>query len=173
MTMLSGLTLFALLGTASASNADVAAQIKVRYWAFVQAEARRDVAAIIAFYDDDATVLPPSDAPISGRRNITDYWTKRVDRDSGAKTSYESFTPVNLDVIGDYAIDVETMTGSRLDKATQQMRPFAGKNLVIWHRHSDGVWYILRDMWSGMPTAVAAASPTAPTSGALPSSTPQ
>src|SRR5689334_9897803 len=41
---------------------------------FTAAVASRDVEALVAFYADDATVMPPGRPPLRGRESIRQYW---------------------------------------------------------------------------------------------------
>jgi uncharacterized protein (TIGR02246 family) len=109
---------------------------------FVDAVARDDMAAAAAVYTDDATVLPPDAAPVSGRANIQAFWT-------GAKAALGvkavTLTTKSLEIRGDCAHEVGE-AGLSLPSGTAVM-----KYLVVWHHQREGGWRWHLDIWNANP----------------------
>ena len=110
---------------------------------FVDAVARDDMAAAAAVYTDDATVLPPDGAPVSGRANIQAFWT-------GAKAALGvkavTLTTKSLEIRGDCAHEIGE-AGLSVPTGTAIV-----KYVVVWHRQRDGGWRWHIDIWNANPS---------------------
>jgi ketosteroid isomerase-like protein len=116
---------------------------------FVDAFARRDVAALGALYATDAQAYPPGLAPVAGRAAIQDMWKgflampvgrlelRTIEVDGNGQSAWED---------GRYTI--LGTNGSTMDD---------GKYVVIWKRAADG-WKLYRDIWSSNTPQQAAPS---------------
>ena len=126
------------------SDADVRKAIAEVNRRFVDAVARDDMAAAAAVYTDDATVLPPDAAPVSGRANIQAFWT-------GAKAALGlkgvTLTTRSLEIRGDCAHEIGE-AALALPSATAVV-----KYVVVWHRQPDGAWRWHVDIWNANPAA--------------------
>jgi uncharacterized protein (TIGR02246 family) len=128
-----------LHGSASTGDQDLQplrAAIAQNYRDWIDATKRKDVDTVLALYADDAIVLPPGAAPVTGRNAIREFY-KQYYADPSQLLD-EQFTNTSLVVRGDLAIDTAEYSGE-IDR---------GKNLVVWKRHKDGSWRLFRDMWS-------------------------
>lgn len=126
------------------SDADVRRAIAEVNRKFVDAVARDDMAAAASVYTDDATVLPPDAAPVSGRANIQAFWT-------GAKAALGltgvTLTTRSLEIRGDCAHEIGE-AALKLPSATAVV-----KYVVVWHRQTDGAWRWHVDIWNAGPAA--------------------
>jgi uncharacterized protein (TIGR02246 family) len=106
---------------------------------FAAAAAQADGAALAALYTPDAQVMPAGSGPITGREAIQKFWQGALDSGIGSiglKTLEVFGQGPTATEVGQY--ELRDKTGKILDQ---------GKYIVIW-RHSNGVWNLLRDMFS-------------------------
>jgi ketosteroid isomerase-like protein len=121
-----------------------------------KAAATHDLAGVLSFYADDATVLPPNEAMITTKQAIHDEWAallmsgvdlswkaEKVESASSGDFVYET---------GTYALQVKDANGNPItDK---------GKVLQVWKKQADGSWKAVADMWSSdLPAAAAEPAP--------------
>lgn len=98
--------------------------------------------AVAALYTEDAVLMPPNLARISGRASIRQFWAQFL----ALKVTGEiSTTSVQVASSGDLAVEagtyhltVPTPGGPQTD---------TGKYLVSWTRGSDG-WHVVWDIWN-------------------------
>jgi uncharacterized protein (TIGR02246 family) len=137
--------LHAKVSDESRESQKIRASIDQNYRSWVQATKRKDVAAVLAIYADDAIVLPPGRDPVTGRDAIREFYKEYY---SGSwKLLDEQFTNTSLVLRDDLAIETAEYSG-QIDQAEKGRIRFKGKNLVIWKRQQDGSWKLFRDMWS-------------------------
>jgi len=110
---------------------------------FVDAVARDDMAAAAAVYTDDATVLPPEAAPVSGRANIQAFWTAAK---AALGVKAVTLTTKGLEIRGDCAHEIGE-AGLSLPTGTAIV-----KYVVVWHRQRDGGWRWHIDIWNANPS---------------------
>ncbi len=110
-----------------------------------------DAAGMAALYTDDAQVMPPGAATVSGRENIEALWQNAVSAE-GIGVALEVGEVV---VQGNHATEVGSFTMTDADGNTFDQ----GNYLVLW-RQEQGDWRMARDIWnsSGTPATEAAAS---------------
>jgi ketosteroid isomerase-like protein len=99
----------------------------------------------VAFYSDDAVILPPNDKKATGKEDVR--------KDIGELMSLPglalSWQPSKVEVArsGDLAYTQGSyrmaFTGPHGKPATDQ-----GKTLEIWKKQADGTWKCAADMWS-------------------------
>lgn len=104
----------------------------------VAAVAAQDAGAVVAFYDDDAIVLPPGIEPISGREAIQDWFTTTFGMGIAwielLTDALRSVSETMLVEQGRYRI------GASEDDVVD-----AGSYTVYWRTSDDG-WKICRDI---------------------------
>jgi uncharacterized protein (TIGR02246 family) len=110
----------------------------------------RDVERILAFWSDDAVVMPPGGPSISGKAAIREYVVK-----SFATPGFGiSWKAVDVDVSrgGDLAWARES---NRVTFTGPEGKPVVidGKAVTIWRTGSDGVWRCVADIWNDDPPA--------------------
>lgn len=122
-------------------------QIDRRSRAFETAFNTGDMAAHAALYTEDAMVLPPDSAAITGRAGIQQFWQSV--RDSGVQRIVLSTQ--QLDVSGDMLAEVGTaaLTVRGNDGQTSTI-PL--KYVVVWKRQGDELWQLALDIWNSQPT---------------------
>jgi ketosteroid isomerase-like protein len=105
----------------------------------------------VAFYSDDAVLLPPDDKKASGKENVR----KVIGGLLALPGLSLSWAPAKVEVArsGDLAYTQGsyqlTTTDSHGKPTTEQ-----GKTLEIWKKQADGNWKCVADMWSSdLPAA--------------------
>ena len=99
----------------------------------------------VAFYSDDAVLLPPNDRKASGKEN-----NRKVIADLLALPGLAlSWEPAKVEVAqsGDLAY---TQGSYQLTTTDAKGKPSTdrGKTLEVWKKQADGTWKCVADMWS-------------------------
>jgi len=123
-------------------------------WA--KAAAAKDVAQTIAYYSDDAIVLPPNATSAATKEAIRNVW-----KDMFASPSLViSWQPTRVQVgksgemawvRGRYELTKNDASGKPIDDR--------GKYLEVWEKQTDGNWKCAADMWNSDLAASASAPP--------------
>ena len=126
--------------------ATVHQEIEQRVRAFEDAFNRGDLAALADLYTEDATVLPPDSAPVSGRQAIQRFW--QGIQDSGFRQAALRVRQVQAD--GDLAVEVGTaeLIGGGGDA---QSSTVPVQYVVAWRRGAGGPWQLAVDIWNSRP----------------------
>ncbi|HET9994808.1 MAG TPA: SgcJ/EcaC family oxidoreductase [Candidatus Acidoferrum sp.] len=111
----------------------------------IAADNTGDAAAVVRFYGDDALLLPPNDAAVTGRDAIRARYEEGFRHFRFAISSFSEETRV----FGDWAFDRGTTAGKTLPKGNEASRQIHDKYLMILHREPTGAWKIARLMWNG------------------------
>jgi uncharacterized protein (TIGR02246 family) len=123
---------------------------------FVKAAATRDADKVIAFYADDAVMLPPGEALLKGKAAIRASWSQLL-----ALPDLElSWTPTKVEVAksGDLAYDYGTYAMSHKDSAGKVVDD-RGKYATVWKKGVQGGWKVVLDTTSSdLPGPAAAAA---------------
>jgi ketosteroid isomerase-like protein len=150
------LVVCALVGLTSALAADVnenAIRDADAQWSKVAAA--KDLDKTVAFYADDAVVLPPNQAAVMTKDGIRNLWKGFLDSltDIRWKT-----TRVEMAKSGDmgYLIGTYEMT---LKDGTKDR----GKYCEVWKKQADGKWKVSADMFSSDLSAPGAPASTGAT----------
>jgi ketosteroid isomerase-like protein len=124
--------------------ADVRSALRTLDEAFMRHANNKDVAALVsAFYTDDAKLLPPNAALITGAGPIRDFWQGLIDA-GGADVTLET---TDIDSSGDLAYGIGQYSFT-LPSASGERTRDRGKYLVVFRRQSDGSWKAIADMFS-------------------------
>ena len=114
----------------------------------------KDVDKTVAYYADDATVLPPNGPMITSKTGIRDLWKGFLD--SLADINWNT-TRVEASKSGDMAFTVGTYQMTMKDGTKDK-----GTYCEVWKKQADGKWKVETDMFSSdLPAPGAFASPTA------------
>jgi uncharacterized protein (TIGR02246 family) len=122
---------------------------------WLKAAAAKDVERTIAFYSDDAVVLPPNETSATTKETIRSSWKARL----GSPGLVISWQPTKVQVgkagemawvSGTYEVTMNDASG----KPTNDR----GKYLEIWEKQTDGNWKCAAEMWNS-DLAVAAPAP--------------
>jgi ketosteroid isomerase-like protein len=99
----------------------------------------------VAFYSDDAVLLPPNDKKASGKEDVRRYIGQLLML-PGLSLSWE---PSKIEVArsGDLAY---TQGSYRMAFPDPHGKPATdqGKTLEVWKKQADGTWKCVADMWS-------------------------
>jgi ketosteroid isomerase-like protein len=117
---------------------------------FAKALTAKDAVAAALAYGENASILPPNEAIVSGRANIQAYWQGAIDAgiiDATVKT-------IDAKSIGNLGYEVGTFT-MRFHGANNDTIVEVGKYTEILERSEQGKWISTYGMWSSnepMPT---------------------
>jgi ketosteroid isomerase-like protein len=116
-------------------------------WASIASEGR-DVEGMLAFWTDDAVVLPPGLPAVVGKAALREYVRASL-QIPGFRITWTS-TDVQFSPDGNlgYMFSRNAVTTSGPDgKPTNT----AGRAVTIWRRDYDGVWRCAVDIWNAEP----------------------
>ena len=123
-------------------------------WA--KAAAAKDVEQTIAYYSDDAIVLPPNATRAATKEAVRNVW-KEMFASPGLVITWKP-TKVQLAKSGDmgwvsgtYELTMNDASGKPIDDR--------GKYLEVWEKQTDGNWKCAADMWNSDLAASASAPP--------------
>jgi uncharacterized protein (TIGR02246 family) len=143
MTMLDRASI-AVLGAAWLLMAGAAAADSVREAveagnrAFAAAFAAGDAAGVAALYTEEAVLVPPGAALVTGRPAIAAFWQGAMD----GGTKAVALETVEVESAGDLAYELGTARLAAGDGAVSEAR-----YVVVWKRAGDR-WRLHRDIWN-------------------------
>jgi ketosteroid isomerase-like protein len=121
--------------------------------AWSNAAAAKDVDKTVAFYSDDAVVMPPNAERLTTKEGIRKIWKDML---TDAKVSWKS-TKVEVAKSGDIAFSSGTYEVTMNDVVTGKPVNDHGKYLAVWEKQTDGTWKCGADIWnSDIPLTKAA-----------------
>lgn len=136
----------------AAATADEAA-IRAQTTSWEKAYNGGDAKGVAAQYADDALLLPPGTAGVSGKPAILEFFTKDIAASKAAGAVFVVNPKTDVGVSGNLGWESGTykvtMKGATVE---------TGKFLSV-SRKKDGKWHYLRDTWNA-DAPVAAAAPT-------------
>lgn len=105
----------------------------------------KDVEKVVAFWADDATIVPSGAPIISGKAAIRDY-VKESFETPGFKISWKTLdAAVSADGTMGYTTGESTFTFPGPDGKLQTQ---TGRGVAIWRRTGDGQWKCVYDTWN-------------------------
>jgi len=110
---------------------------------FATALNNKDALAAANCYTEDATVLPPNEAPVAGRANIQKYWEGAIAAGAFAVAVATISTGSNGDLgyeIGRFQMSIKDSNG----KVTTER----GKYIELLKRGEDGKWKSTHGIWN-------------------------
>jgi ketosteroid isomerase-like protein len=152
---------FLLAGCSTPPSADVRADeeaVRKLDAEWVKAAQSKQVDAWVAFYSDDAAVLPPNEAMATDRDSIR----KSVSGVLGLPGLTISWQPTKVEVArsGDLAYLYGRYELS-FDEAPGKRTTDRGKIVEIWKKQADGNWKCIVDTWnSDLPAAAPSTPPS-------------
>jgi len=117
---------------------------------FAKALTAKDAVAAAIVYHENASILPPNEPIVTGRKNIQAYWQGAIDAgiiDATVKT-------IDAKSNGDLGYEIGTFT-MRFHGAKNDTIIEVGKYTEILERNEEGKWISTYGMWSSnapMPT---------------------
>ncbi len=104
----------------------------------------KDFRSLAALYSEDAQVLAPDAPPITGRKDIEQFW---MNASAALGLRSATLTTTAVEVSGDMACEL-----GEADLELSDSR--AGlKYLVVWRKGGDDVWRLHRDIWNNAPAS--------------------
>jgi uncharacterized protein (TIGR02246 family) len=122
---------------------EVTDQIKSNNQKFEEAIAAGDAAAVAGLYTEEATVMPPDAASVTGREAIESLWSGVME--SGAKSV--DLTTLQVEGNGDLAYEIGAFTLT-VQPEGQDAAEASGKYVVVWKRGDDNTWRLHVDIWN-------------------------
>jgi uncharacterized protein (TIGR02246 family) len=110
---------------------------------FASALNNKDAVAAANCYTEDATVLPPGEAPVSGRANIQKYWEGAI----AAGVFDVAVASVSTGSNGDLGYEIGRFQMSTRDSAGK-ITTERGKYIELLKRGEDGRWRSTRGIWN-------------------------
>lgn len=127
--------------------------------AWSKAAASMDVATVGSYYADDAAVLPPNAALVTGKDAAQKAWAAML-----VPGNSVAWTPVKVAVAssGDMGYDRGTYKATMTGPDGKVMSD-TGKYLCVWKKQTDGSWKAIEDTWnSDLPAGAPAAAVAKP-----------
>jgi uncharacterized protein (TIGR02246 family) len=112
-----------------------------------QATLARGAEGYASFFAQDAVLLPPNAAPVSGRDAIRE-WQERSQKEATHRAVPEAVSEDELQVAADLVLYRGTLRGRRVSKGGGEAEPFENKIFDVLRRRPDGGYEFLRRMWS-------------------------
>jgi len=126
----------------------IKAAVEDRYKEWLAAANKKNAAAMIGLYDENAVLMPKSEEPVLGKAA-----SASITRNFSPTPDFVPFTLNNnwnsFHVAGDVAIATSVFEGD-VTRNGKQIH-FRGKNLLVWKKQSDGSWRIFRNMYDEIP----------------------
>ena len=110
---------------------------------FAKALNDKDAVAAANCYTEDATVLPPNEAPVSGRANIQKYWEVAV----AAGAFDVKVASISTGSNGDLGYETGRFQMSTKD-STGKVVTENGKYIELLKRGADGKWKSTHGIWN-------------------------
>ena len=118
-----------------------------RDWA--QAAGSGDLDRIVAYWADDAIVLPPDQPAVVGKAAIRDYVAKSMEIPGFSVTWEPEQASVAANGEMGYLIERNRFTFPDSSGATQTQ---FGKGVTVWRKDATGAWKCVIDTWNANPT---------------------
>jgi len=143
MKRLSIIAAVVLSACASMQSGDAESAIRRNAAGFATAASHGDVGGMIAFYDDNAVLMPPNAPAFRGKDAIRQFWT------GFAAIGAIDASLITDDVLqsGDLAVETGHFELSITPKGAPSPIKDSGKYVVTWHR-THGEWKIVRDIFN-------------------------
>ena len=114
-----------------------------RLWG--DAASRKDLAAVLAFYADNASLVWPNTQPVHGRMQVGDMWKQMLQTTQGLKLEFRPetiiFSPDRM-----FATDYGVVIFDQMTNSYTFTRQEA-KYLVVWTKVGDS-WKVLYDCYN-------------------------
>ncbi len=99
-----------------------------------------DTLGWVGLFEESAVYMPPGMAEVTGREALVEVAAAGF----GPYAATVEITPDEIVVLGDWAFARSHVTGSVTPRAGGDPLPVDVKQLVVYHRQSDGTWKIAR-----------------------------
>jgi len=110
----------------------------------------RDVDGSVAYYSDDATLMPPNAPAATGKQAIHDAWAAMLA--PGVSVSWQ-ISKIEVARAGDLAYVVGAYSLTQKDARGRTMTD-QGKLVEVWKKQTDAKWRVVADIYnSDLPAA--------------------
>lgn len=110
--------------------------------------AEGNLEGLLEYVSEDAVLMPPDEAALTGRRRIG-AWQRAFYADFSVELSHE---PLETDVFGDMIVHRGKVRGTLLPKSGAAPRTFDDKYLLVIRKRPDGSLKIWRAIFNSNPT---------------------
>jgi uncharacterized protein (TIGR02246 family) len=97
-----------------------------------------DGVGVAALYSDDAMLMPPNSAPVSGRPAIEAFWTQ-----AASQGMADELTTKEVYAVGDMAVEIGMYSATAADGSHADH----GHYMVVF-KQENGQWKMYRDTWN-------------------------
>ena len=111
---------------------------------FIVLDNAGDAAGVASLYTNDAVLMPPNEAAVTGNQAIESWSQITFDQ----FTSELTLAPEEVEVVGDWAFERGTYMIALTPKADGEPMEDRGKYIVILRKQVDGSWKMARDIWN-------------------------
>jgi uncharacterized protein (TIGR02246 family) len=155
MKMFSSMMIVMVLAACAASPPSIDAEAEAaelmrisREWSEVAGSG--DLEATLAYWADDAVMLPPGNPPLKGKQAIREF----VEASASIPGFAIRWEPLEAHVSpsGDFAFLLERNQFSFQDTTGVQVTEW-NKVVTVWRKQADGAWKNVIDIWNADPTA--------------------
>jgi ketosteroid isomerase-like protein len=130
------------------NETDIKARLEDRYKERLAAANKKNAAALMNLYGENAVLMPKQEEAVLGKAAIGEYYKKLV-----ADPHFVPFTLTvkrnSFHLVGDIAIATSVFDGDVTRNGNQIH--FRGKNLLVWKKEADGSWKIFRYTYDEIP----------------------
>ena len=111
---------------------------------FIALDNASDAAGLASLYTNDAVLMPPNEAAVTGSQAIESWFQTTFDQ----FTTEFTVASEELEVVGDWAFDWGAYMTALTPKAGGEPTEDRGKYIVILRKQVDGSWRIAHDIWN-------------------------
>jgi ketosteroid isomerase-like protein len=142
---------FACVGTTQAADSKLEKAVRDADAEWSKVAVAKDLDKTVAFYADDAVILPPNQPAVTNKDGIRNLWKGFLDSfiDISWKTAR-----VEVAKSGDMAVLTGTYEMTMKDGSKDK-----GKYCEVWQKKADGKWKVGMDMFSSDLPAQSSSSP--------------
>jgi len=145
---------FAVVGTATAADSELEKAVRDADAEWSKVAAAKDLDKTVAFYADDAVILPPNQPAVTSKEGIRTLWKGFLN--SFMVISWKT-TRVEVAKSGDMAVLTGTYEMTMKDGGKDK-----GKYCEVWQKKAEGKWKVATDMFSSdLPAQPASSTGTA------------
>ncbi len=111
---------------------------------FIALDNASDAAGLASLYTNDAVLMPPNEAAVTGNQAIESWFQTTFDQ----FTTEFTVASEELEVVGDWAFDWGAYMTALTSKAGGEATEDRGKYMVILRKQVDGSWRIVKNIWN-------------------------
>ncbi len=111
---------------------------------FIALDNASDAAGLASLYTNDAVLMPPNEAAVTGNQAIESWFQTTFDQ----FTSEITLASEELEVVGDWAFDRGAYLIVLTPKAGGEGAEDRGKYITILRKQAEGSWKMARDIWN-------------------------